>query len=478
MDDLTERLKDTWQEHLIEALERLEGDARTRLEAQLNAIDLMLVRRLIRQLVRTDNQLPYADLEPPDVVGLPRSAGDIARDRHALRVGQDLLAENRVGAVLVAGGQGTRLGFDGPKGDFPFAPITGRTLFAHHAAKIAAVRRRYGCELPWYIMTSPQNDAPTQSLFAQNDWFDLPQDSVRIFVQGTMPAVDRKTGRILLEAPDRVAISPDGHGGLFQALRRHDLLDEMRDRGITTMFTFQVDNPLARVARPEFLGHHASGHAEMSSIVVRKRDPDERVGIVARSQGKTVLVEYSDLPDELAQARDAHGDLRFWAGSIAEHAIELTLAERVTEAGTTLPFRRAHKRVPYIDQQGQRVTPETANAVKFESFIFDALPLARCVISVEVVRGEEFSPIKNAEGDDSPATARRDLNREYARWLQAAGVDVPRGADGDPAVDIEVDPRYALDADELAERIPGDFRIDGPLLLDAEEGNGGRTAPE
>ena len=478
MDDLTERLKDTWQEHLIEALERLEGDARTRLEAQLNAIDLMLVRRLIRQLVRTDNQLPYADLEPPDVVGLPRSAGDIARDRHALRVGQDLLAENRVGAVLVAGGQGTRLGFDGPKGDFPFAPITGRTLFAHHAAKIAAVRRRYGCELPWYIMTSPQNDAPTQSLFAQNDWFDLPQDSVRIFVQGTMPAVDRKTGRILLEAPDRVAISPDGHGGLFQALRRHDLLDEMRDRGITTMFTFQVDNPLARVARPEFLGHHASGHAEMSSIVVRKRDPDERVGIVARSQGKTVLVEYSDLPDELAQARDAHGDLRFWAGSIAEHAIELTLAERVTEAGTTLPFRRAHKRVPYIDQQGQRVTPETANAVKFESFIFDALPLARCVISVEVVRGEEFSPIKNAEGDDSPATARRDLNREYARWLQAAGVDVPRGADGDPAVDIEVDPRYALDADELAERIPGDLRIDGPLLLDAEEGNGGRTAPE
>ena len=477
MDDLEERLKDTWQEHLIEALERLDDDARARLEAQLNDIDLMLVRRLIRKLVETDTQLPYVAIEPPDVVGLAHSPGDVARDRHALRAGQELLAENRVAAVLVAGGQGTRLGFDGPKGDFPFAPVTGRTLFAHHAAKIAAMRRRFDCELPWYIMTSPQNDAATRELFARNGWFGLSPDGIRVFVQGTMPAVDRKTGRILLEAPDRVALSPDGHGGLFPALRRHGLLDEMRDRGITTMFTFQVDNPLARVARPEFIGHHATGYSEMSNIVVRKRDPAERVGVVARSQGKTVLIEYSDLPDEFAQARDASGDLRFWAGSIAEHAIEVRLAERVTEAGATLPFRKALKRVPYIDDRGQLVTPDEPNAVKFESFIFDALPLANCVMSVEVVRNEEFSPIKNADGEDSPATARRDLNREYARWFELAGIAVPRDADGDPDVDIEVDPRYALDADELGLRIPPDFRIDGPIVLAADRGDGGRTAP-
>lgn len=477
MDALEERLKDTWQEHLIDALARLDGEPRARLEAQLDEIDLMRVRKLIRQLVQTDDSLPYADIEPPDVVGLARSDGDVARDRHACRAGKDLLAENRVAVVLVAGGQGTRLGFDGPKGDFPFAPITGRTLFAHHAAKVAAVRDRYGCDLPWYIMTSPQNNAATVALFERDGWFGLPQDSVRIFVQGTMPAVDRKTGRILLEAPDRVALAPDGHGGLFHALRRHGLLDEMRERGITTMFTFQVDNPLARVARPEFLGHHATGHAEMSNIVVRKRDPAERVGIVARSQRQTVLVEYSDLPDALAAAREADGSLRFWAGSIAEHAIELTLAERVTDDGGGLPFRRAFKRVPYVDDDGRLVSPETPNAVKFESFIFDALPLARCVVSVEVERGEEFSPIKNSTGEDSPETARRDLNREYARWLEQAGVTVPRAADGDPAVDIEVDPRYALDAAELIERIPAGFRVDGPVVLDAALGNGGRTAP-
>jgi UDP-N-acetylglucosamine/UDP-N-acetylgalactosamine diphosphorylase len=478
MDTLEERLKDTWQEHLIDALARLDGPARARLEAQLNELDLMHVRSLIRQLVQADKALPYADIEPPDVVGLPRSSGDVARDRHARRVGEDLLAEGRVAAVLVAGGQGTRLGFDGPKGAFPFGAISGRTLFAHHAAKIAAIRTRYGCGLPWYVMTSPQNDEATRAIFAANEWFDLDQESVRIFVQGTMPAVDRLTGRILLEAPDRVALSPDGHGGLFPALRRHGLLDDMRERGITTMFTFQVDNPLARVARPEFLGHHASGHAEMSSVVVRKRDPSEPVGIVARSQGKTVLVEYSDLPDEFAHARDKSGDLRFWAGSIAEHAIELSLAERVTDDGARLPFRKAIKRVPFVDDQGNLINPDTRNGVKFESFIFDALPLARCVVSVEVVRDEEFSPIKNAEGDDSPATARRDLNREYGRWLEAAGVAVPRDADSDPTVDIEIDPRYALDADQLAERIPPGFRLDSSVFLEAERGNGGRTAPE
>lgn len=465
MDDLTERLRDTWQEHLIDALDRLDPAGRDRLTQQLEAIDLMLVRRLIRQLVQSDNSLPYADIEPPDVVGLAKNDGDIARDRHARNTGQELLAENRVAAVLVAGGQGTRLGFDGPKGAFPFAPLSGRTLFAHHAAKLGALRLRYGCDLPWYIMTSPHNDAATRDLFTANEWFGLPQDSVRIFEQGTMPAVDRKTGRILLEAPDRVALSPDGHGGIFTALRRHGLLEEMRQRGVTTMFTFQVDNPLARVARPEFLGHHANGHAEMSSIVVRKRGPEEKVGVVARSQGKTVLVEYSDLPDELANVRTADGGLRFWAGSIAEHAIELDLAERVTEDGAGLPFRRALKRVPYIDAEGTPVTPTDRNGVKFESFIFDALPLARCVISVEVVRGEEFAPIKNAEGDDSPASVLIELNREYARWLEAAGVEVPRDANGDPTVAIDIDPRYALDAEMLAERLPANFKITGDVCL-------------
>lgn len=479
MDDLDERLKCAWQAHLVDALERVDGDARERLEGQIRSLDLDRLRTLIRTLVFEDEPVEApTDLEPPDVVPLARSEGDRARDRHARDAGEELLREGKVAAVLVAGGQGTRLGFDGPKGAFPFAPLTGRTLFAHHAAKIAAVRARYGCALPWYVMTSPQNDAATREVFERHGWFGLPRDSVRLFAQGTLPAVELHTGRILLEAPDRLALSPDGHGGVFPALRRTGLLDEMREQGITTMFTFQVDNPLVRIARPEFLGHHAIGGSEMSNVVVRKKHPEERMGVVARQRGRTVLVEYIDLPDRYANAREPDGQLTFWAGSIAVHCIDVALAERVTEDGAGLPSHRAVKTVPHIDETGRLVRPDAPNAIKFESFIFDALPRAQRVMSVEAAREDEFSPIKNATGDDSPATARADLNRVYARWLEGAGVSVPRDATGDPAVDLEIDPRYALDAEELAGKIPSGLIIRGDLVLDAEMGNGGRTAPE
>lgn len=464
MPSLSERLAAAGQEHLIGALDRLDAAGRARLAAQIEAIDLDRIRRLIRELTQRGSE-DVAELEPPDVIPLPSDDAARAHEGEARDAGEELLRANRVAAVLVAGGQGTRLGFDGPKGAFPFAPITGRILFAHHAAKIAATRQRYGCDLPWYVMTSPQNDAETRAVFAGHAHFGLPEGSIRIFVQGTMPAVDRACGRILLDAPDRIATSPDGHGGLFPALARSGLLAEMRDRGVETFFTFQVDNPLTRVARPEFLGSHVLAGADMSNVVVRKLSPEERMGVVGLHHGATTLVEYSDLPDDLARARDAAGELVFWAGSIAVHAVDVALAERITANGGGLPFHAAIKSVPHIDADGALLRPDAPNAVKFESFIFDALPLAKRVCSLEAAREDEFSPIKNADGADSPATARRDLNRMYARWLTAAGVDVPRDGAGEPAVDIEIDPRYATNARQLAGRIPSGFRVTGPTVL-------------
>ncbi len=199
----------------------------------------------------------------------------------------------------------------------------------------------------------------------------------------------------------------------------------------------------------------------MSSMVVRKLGPEEKMGVIARIDGRTGVVEYSDLPDELAQQRDDEGGLAYWAGSIAVHCLEVAFVRELTEGGLRLPFHRAVKTVPHVDADGRPVEPGAPNAVKFETFLFDALPAARRAVTVEVRREEEFSPIKNAEGADSPATARRDLNRMYARWLEGAGVAVPRGDDGEP-VDLEIDPRYALDADELAERLPPGFEVDRP----------------
>jgi UDP-N-acetylglucosamine/UDP-N-acetylgalactosamine diphosphorylase len=464
---LDDRLPAAGQKALARALARLDGERRERLRRQVEELDLDLVGRLVGALVGDEAPPRLGRIEPlapEDVIRLPRTEADRALERRAREAGEEALAAGRVAAVLLAGGQGTRLGFDGPKGAFPFSPITGTTLFAHHAAKIAALRRRYGASLPWYVLTSPQNDAATRAFFSDHDDFGLAPDPARFIVQGTLPAVDRADGSILLEAPDRLALSPDGHGGLLPALRAAAALDDMSREGVRTIFTFQVDNPLLSVCRPDFVGHHLLAGADMSSMAVRKLGPEERMGVIARVDGRAGVVEYSDLPDELEQERDPDGELAYWAGSIAVHCIEARFVRELTEGGLRLPFHRALKRVPHIDADGRAVEPDEPNAVKFETFLFDALPAAERTVTMEVRREDMFSPIKNAEGPDSPATARRDLNRMYARWLAAAGVAVPPGPDGEP-VDLEIDPRYALDADELAQRLPAGFSLSGPTVI-------------
>jgi UDP-N-acetylglucosamine/UDP-N-acetylgalactosamine diphosphorylase len=465
--DLLERLRQAGQSELAATIERGDGDAGRHLAEQAAGLDLELVQRLVERLVRDGSDQHPPAPGPPEVIGLPADDAAEAAEASVVAAGEALLRSSAVGLVLLAGGQGTRLGFDGPKGDYPFAPVTGRTLFAHHAAKVAALRRRYRAELPWYVMTSTQNDEATRESFQTNAWFGLAPESVHFFVQGMLPAVDRDTGAILLEAPDRIALSPDGHGGLLRAMRHSGVLDDARQRGVRTVFTFQVDNPLLRLAHPRFLGHHVLAGAEMSSLAIRKLGPDERMGVFATVEGRTVLVEYSDLPDELAHQREPDGSLTFWAGSPAVHCLEVALIERLTAPGATgLPFHRAEKRVPYITPAGHLVEPDDPNAVKFEAFIFDALPLAERVVTVESERAEDFSPIKNASGADSPDTARRDLNRLYARWLESAGVHVPRDEAGEPCHDLEIDPLVALDADELRVRLPaGLTAIDGPTAI-------------
>ena len=461
--DVADRLEGAGQGHLVRALERLDGARRERLRSEIEALDIDLVSRLVDAHLRHRVAVESLDgLGPPDVVGPPRGPADEERDRAARAAGEEHLRAGRVAVVLLAGGQGTRLGFDGPKGDFPVGPVTGRTLFQVHAAKVAAIRARYGCALPFCVMTSPATDVDTRATFAREGHFGLPPASVRFFVQGTLPAVDRDTGAILLDAPDRLSLSPDGHGGLLRALRREGVLAELTKSGITTLITFQVDNPLLRLADPLYVGHHVTARSDMSSLVVRKLGPAERMGVLARSGEVTRLVEYSDLPERLAEQRDTRGELVLWAGNIAVHCLEVAFVDRVTSGGRELPFHHAQKRVPYVDGSGRRVEPDEPNAVKFEAFIFDALPMAERTMTLEVAREEQFSPIKNATGEDSPDTCRRDLTRLYAGWLESVGTSVPRDAAGEPAFPIEIDPRRALDAEDLR---GAPDRVDGPLVL-------------
>jgi UDP-N-acetylglucosamine/UDP-N-acetylgalactosamine diphosphorylase len=300
-------------------------------------------------------------------------------------------------------------------------------------------------------MTSDANDAQTRGFFKQHNFFGYPSGDVFFFQQGMMPAFDMATGNILLDEKDSLALSPDGHGGSLRALDRSGALADMRKRGVEHLAYFQVDNPLVHAIDPLFLGLHDLTGSEMSSKTIPKAHATEKVGNFVIGDGKLQVIEYSDLPEELAK-RTGPGGLLFNAGSIAIHALRVSFVERLNHGGQLkLPWHRAEKKVPYVDASGNPVKPEKPNAIKLEQFVFDAIPLAENAIVYQTKRDEEFSPVKNAQGDDSPATSRRDQIRRAAEWLELAGVNVHR-AHGEPASTLEISPLFATSAQQLKAR--------------------------
>ena len=403
------------------------------------------------------------------MIRLPQTDGERAVRRRAGGLGADALAAGEVGVILVAGGSGTRLGYEGPKGTFPIGPVSAASLFQIHAEKIAALTARHGRTIPLFIMTSPENHDVTTAFFESHGRFGL--EHVRFFTQGQMPAVDRTTGRILLASKDRVALSPDGHGGTLAALAAPgpdgtpSCLDEMRECGVRTLFYFQVDNPLVRIAEPAFIGLHREADAEVSFKVVERVAPDEKLGVVVTVDGHPQVIEYSDLPARGAGGpRVPEGPLELWAGSIAVHILERSFIERLV-GEERLPFHRALKKVSYLDETGETKKPAEPNAVKFEQFIFDALPRAKRWTMVETDRAGEFEPLKNAVGPDSPASVHQRMSDQFANWLEQAGAVIPRRPDGSVPFGIEISPLFALDAAEVKSKIEPGMVIERPIYL-------------
>ena len=453
------------QGHVFRWWDELDEAARERLAAQVAAIDFELLDRLIEEHVTGDSAAAeLGELVPAEPIPLPTTDEERATRSRARALGEEAIRSGHVAALVVAGGQGTRLGYDGPKGTFAASPITGKPLFQLHAEKLLAASRRYSVTIPWYVMTSEANDAATRAFFAEHGHFGLAPGGVFFFQQGTMPAVGLD-GRILLAARGRIATSPNGHGGTLEALRDTGALADMRRRGVHVVSYFQVDNVLVPPVDPVFIGYHVQTGSEFSSKSLPKRDPEEGLGAFCRAGGEMRVVEYSDLPREHKYATSADGSPRFSAGSIAIHALDAGFVERLTAGDSSLPYHRALKRVPCIDAHGAPVEPAEPNGVKFEMFIFDAIARAQNPLVLTVRREEEFAPIKRAEGDDSPATARQAQVNLFGRWLEQAGVAVPRDGQGNVAGAIEISPLYAMDADELARRLPPGTTFGGELNL-------------
>ena len=436
------------------------------------AADGAVALRGPRRTPRADRRCPRRPGQPgaqgrpelPDYVRLPCTPEEKSAHEQARAAGERLLRAGKVAAVMVAGGQGTRLGFDAPKGTFPIGPVSDRSLFQIHAERILATRRRTGGALPWYIMTSDATDGPTKGqYFEKHAWFGLPREDVQPFP----PAHDARARPELPTRPHRQGpnpLSPNGHGGTLLALAESGMADDMERRGVEEISYFQVDNGLVPAADPVFLGFHSLKDGQMSSKALMKREPEEPDRRV-RARRKRHYGPRIQRPHRRADARADRrraASLRPRQHRHSRHPRGFRRAE--TRSGFKLPFHLAEKSSPFLDESGALVQPKDKNVYKFETFIFDALRDARRTVVLEVRREEEFSPLKNATGKDSPETCRRDMSALYASWLEQSGVRIPRDERGAPKHPIEISPLFALDAAELAGKIPKDLNTAGRFV--------------
>ena len=473
-DSLSQRLADAGQDHLLEGIEALDETTGERFEHQLESIDWEGMSRssgspaggvagdgLAERVAERVAGLVEsgASCELPHLISQPQADSQPARVR-----GEQLLEAGRVGVVTVAGGRGSRLGSDRPKGLLQVMPVSGRTLLGHFAASIAERSRRAGRSIPWLVMTSPATDRATREYFGQQRFFGLDPDQVVLFEQGTLPAIDAQTGRVLLAEPGRVALCPDGHGGMVEAIKRAELFGWLDQRGVDTLFYHQVDNPAVLPPDPLLVGWHDLAAAEMTTRVVPRRSAGERMGVAVAVDSRTRIVEYVDLPVSAAEATDEAGRLRLWAGNIAVHVLDCRFLARAADADR-LPLHRVRRKVPYScgHASGRLIEPDEPNAFVFERLIFDLLDLldrAESALVVEGDRGSDFLPVKQSSGEDSLEAARAGLVALHRDWLAAAGAHVGEAAE------VEITPAWALSAADVAARVGPDDVFEGRVVLE------------
>ncbi|KAF2091014.1 putative UDP-N-acetylglucosamine pyrophosphorylase [Saccharata proteae CBS 121410] len=391
--------------------------------------------------------------------------------------GLKFIADNEVAVVLMAGGQGTRLGSSAPKGCFDIGLPSQKSLFQLQAERIWKIQqlaqKAHGKEevvVPWYVMTSGPTRGPTEKFFEEHNYFGLKKENVVVFEQGVLPCISNE-GKILLESKSKVAVAPDGNGGIYQALITSSVVSDMRKRGIKHIHAYCVDNCLVKVADPVFIGFSASKDVEIATKVVRKRNAKESVGLIMQRNGKPDVVEYSEIDSETAEAKDLHNPeiLKFRAANIVNHYYSFRFLESIPEWSHRLPHHVARKKIPYVDtEKGETIKPEKPNGIKLEQFVFDCFPFLSMdkFACMEVKREDEFSPLKNARGtgEDDPDTSRRDIMDQGKKWVQNAGGVVVGEKDEDG---VEVSPLISYGGEGL--EFLKDRSIKAPAVIEKEE---------
>ncbi|KAL3523087.1 hypothetical protein ACH5RR_015921 [Cinchona calisaya] len=426
--ELLERLKDYGQEDVFSLWDELSPDERDLLVKDIESLDLSRIDRIIRCSFHSQG-LPAAVIEPVPETNVSTVEERTMEDRERLwKMGMKAISEGKLAVLLLSGGQGTRLGSSDPKGCLNIGLPSGKSLFQLQAERILCVQRLASQSvnegsnntphIHWYIMTSPFTDEATRKYFESHKYFGLEADQITFFQQGTIPCVS-KDGRFIMETPFRLAKSPDGNGGVYSALKFSRLLEDMSMRGIKYIDCYGVDNALVRVADPTFLGYFIDKGVTSAAKVVRKAYPQEKVGVFVRrgKGGPLSVVEYSELDPSLSSAINQQtGRLRFCWSNVCLHMFTLDFLNQVANGlEKDSVYHLAEKNIPSI--HGHTL------GYKLEQFIFDAFPYAPSTALFEVLRDEEFAPVKNANGSnfDTPDSARLLVLRLHTRWVVAAG---------------------------------------------------------
>lgn len=366
---------------------------------QLNTMDWSYLDLIDHKEQKRGAFAPLGAMELPEIE---------AKKEEFKAIGIQAIKECKVGAILLAGGQGTRLGFDKAKGMYNIGVNKDLYIFEQLIRNLQKVTDEVGAFVPLYIMTSDKNDEQTRAFFAEHDYFGYNKDFIKFFVQEMVPAVDFD-GNVLVESEDSLAMSPNGNGGWFTSLVKAGLGEDMKEKGVEWLNVFAVDNVLQQIADPVFVGATLQSGCVSGAKVVRKCDPYERVGALCLEDGKPSIIEYYELTPEMAEATNEAGSLLYGFGVILNYLFSVDKLFAIVEK--QMPLHIVEKKVPYIDENGTAVKPETPNAYKFETLILDMVYMMDDCLSFEVDREKEFAPVKNATGVDSVESARELLQK-------------------------------------------------------------------
>jgi len=419
---VVEKASSVGQSQVFKYLEELSAENQQKLKDDVASLPL----DKLDDIFKAANSYQSPSAEGLKAVAADRTGKAESDDGKWFEAGLDLVRKSKLAVVLLAGGQGTRLGVDYPKGMYDIGLPSGKSLFQVQVERLRRVEKLAGSgKIFLYIMTSGPTRAKTEKFFTENNNFGLKTDQIGFFNQGTLPCFNFD-GKVMLSGKDSVARAPDGNGGIYAGLKNEGILAKMKENGVESCHFYCVDNSLVKVADPTFVGFCHSLNADCGNKSVVKTEPTESVGVVVQnSDGVHQVVEYSELSSEMAHRRDADGQLTFRAGNICNHYFTLEFLEKV--CSLELPYHIAKKKIPTLDAAGNPFKPETPNGIKLEKFIFDVFMFSKNFALLEVERNDEFSPLKNSDKAprvDCPSACRWDVMNMNHRHLVAAGAKI------------------------------------------------------